>query len=222
MNLDKRIRYIDFHTHHGTGGHDSVAVMNLMAGTDIPEDFPHNTLFSTGIHPWYLTQDSLESMKTGILLTAAHPHIVCIGEAGFDMLRGPVAEIQHDAFLFQATLSEEMMKPLVIHCVRGWDKLVAERREIGPQMNWVLHGFRGDRMLAANLAKEGFWFSLGIKGITREMLDVIPRERLLLETDDSGMAVSAVYNHYCDVSGIDPDEASDIVRNNFNSLFPTR
>lgn len=190
-----------------------------MAGEDIPSSFRENTLFSTGIHPWYLTEANIISLKEGLILTAAHPHVVALGEGGYDMLRGAAQEIQHEAFLFQAEISEEMEKPLIIHCVRAWEQLTAAFRRVKPVMPWIIHGFRGKAELASSLAGEGFWFSLGIKGLNQAVLTRIPRERILLETDDGEQDISEVYDAFSRVTGLTPDMASQVIRNNFTRLF---
>ena len=219
MNLGKDIRFIDFHTHHATGNPDTVAVRNLMAGEDVPQDFPPNTIFSAGIHPWHLTAELLDEMKTGLILTLAHPHVIAIGEAGFDQLRGPSHAIQRSAFLFQADLAEELGKPMIIHCVKGWDSLLKARKEMNPEMKWVIHGFRGAQRLASSLADAGLWFSLGMRGLTQEIISVIPLERLLLETDDSKENIRDVYMGYSELTGKDDSSVTDLIRNNFNNLF---
>lgn len=219
MNLGRQIKYIDFHTHHAVGSSDTVTVKNLMAEEDVPRDFPSNTVFSAGIHPWYLTAELLDEMKTGLILTLAHPHVIAIGEAGFDQLHGPSYAVQHSAFFFQAELAEELGKPMIIHCVKGWDSLLKARKELKPEMNWVIHGFRGAQRLASSLADAGLWFSLGIKGLTEEVLNVIPEERLLLETDDSDENIRYVYNAYSELTGKDDSAVTDLIRTNFNKLF---
>lgn len=219
MKLPGEIRYIDFHTHSAGGRADTVTVRNLMAGDDVPADFPANTLFSAGIHPWQLTENNLEHLQTGLLLTAAHPHVVMIGEAGFDRLRGAQGEVQYRAFLYQARIAEEMGKPVVIHCVKGWDELRRARREVKPGRPWVIHGFRGSGSLAASLAEEGYWFSLGTKGLTPEVLASVSHEKLLLETDDSGREIAEVYRLFAAAAGYGGQEAETRIRNNFNSLL---
>jgi len=219
MNLGDDIKFIDFHTHHAVGSPDTVALRNLLAGEDVPHDFPPNTAFSAGIHPWYITAELLDEMKTGLILTLAHPHVIAIGEAGFDQLRGPSHSVQRSAFFFQAELAEELRKPVIIHCVKGWDSLLKARRELNPEMKWVIHGFRGPQRLASSLADAGMWFSLGIRGLTEEVLSVIPAERLLLETDDSKEDISEVYRSYSAMTNKEDREVSDRIRNNFNNLF---
>lgn len=219
MNLGREIQFIDFHTHHGAGSADTVAVRNIMSGEEIPGEFTANTLFSAGIHPWQVTADNLLWLKTELILTVAHPHTVIIGEAGFDRLKGASQKIQHEAFLFQAETAGEMHKPMVIHCVHGWEELRKARREVRPVMPWVIHGFRGSRQLAASLADEGFWFSLGLKGLKKELLDVVSHERILLETDDTQGEIANVYRAFSEVAQYEYSKASDLIRSNFNNLF---
>jgi TatD DNase family protein len=219
MNLGDEIKFIDFHTHHAAGTPDTVAVRNLMAGEDVPYDFPPNTTFSAGIHPWNLTAELLDEMKTGLILTLAHHHVIAVGEAGFDQLRGPSHAVQLSAFFFQAELAEELCKPMIIHCVKGWDTLLKVRKEFKPEMPWVIHGFRGPHRLASSLADAGLWFSLGIKGLTEEALSIIPEERLLLETDDSKENIRDVYKGFAEMARKEDREVTVLFRNNFNSLF---
>ncbi len=219
MDLGKEIRYIDFHTHHNRGTRDTVAVVNLMAGDDITHVPGSNNLFSAGIHPWNLTVDNAAQLKAGLILTLAHPHVVIIGEAGFDHLRGPSIEVQREAFRFQAELAEEMKKPVVVHCVRYWDELIKAQENIKPSVPWIIHGFRGKSDLAASLAGKGFWFSLGLRGINIQTITAINRERMLLETDDAMIPVSDVYRLFAGIMKCDDEKASDMIRSNFNSLF---
>lgn len=222
MNPDSKIRYIDFHTHRQCADNDTLAIMNLTAGEDVPADFPENTLFSAGIHPWQLTGDNHEQLQTEFILTSAHPHVVLIGEAGFDHTRGVQGELQYRVFIFQASIAAEMHKPVVIHCVRGWDELLRAYREIKPDRPWIIHGFRGSSSLAASLDDQGFWFSLGREGISAEILKAVSHDRILLETDDSGRSIAEVYRHYAMTAECSEDEAAGQIRKNFNTLFNFR
>jgi TatD DNase family protein len=158
-------------------------------------------------------------MKMELIITCAHPHVVMIGEAGFDRLRGPAVKVQHEIFHYQAELAEEMKKPLLIHCVRHWDELARAYKEINHSVPWIIHGFRGKSDLAASLADKGFWFSLGHQAINPQILKVIDSERILLETDDSMMPVADVYKLFSEMMQYDDTKASDLIRQNFNSLF---
>jgi TatD DNase family protein len=219
MNPGREIRYIDFHSHHAGGGGENITIMNLTAGEDVPDDFPANTLFSAGIHPWQLTGHNHEQLQTELILTAAHPHIVMIGEAGFDRLKGVQGDVQYTVFMFQASIAAEMNKPMVIHCVRGWEELLHAYREAKPVRPWVIHGFRGSSKLAASLSDDGFWFSLGVEGITTDILNAVSHNRIMLETDDSGRSIADVYSLFAKTAAYTEEEAGNLIRKNFNSLF---
>jgi len=219
MNPGRGIKFIDFHTHHIKGGDDTITVMNLMAGDEVPPEFPPGTLFSAGIHPWQLTGENLADLQTELLLTVAHPHVAVIGEAGFDRLKGGPREVQYGAFVFQAEMAAEMDKPMVIHCVKGWDELRRARKEVKPVRPWVIHGFRGNGILAASLADEGFWFSLGTGGLKPDVLKAVSHERILLETDDSGEQIAEVYRKFGEVAGYADEATERLMLRNFNSLL---
>ena len=219
MRHSTEIRYIDFHSHRPGSGGDTITIMNLMAGDDVPQSFPAGTLFSAGIHPWQLTGDNHTQLEEELVLTAAHPHVVMIGEAGFDRLRGAQGEIQYSVFLFQCAIAAEMDKPMVIHCVRGWEELMRAYRETEPARPWVIHGYRGSSRQAAALAEAGLWFSLGREGITADILKAVRHDRIMLETDDAGGSIAEIYSLFAETAACSIDEAVAMIRRNFNSLF---
>ena len=96
-------------------------------------------LQSVGIHPWHASEWQIEHLDE----LATDPRVVAIGEAGFDTLRGPSAEIQTRIFRHQALLAERLGKPLIIHCVKAWDALLEQQRLLRPETPWIIHGFRG-------------------------------------------------------------------------------
>ena len=219
MDISREIKYINFHTHHGGGSDNTVAVVNLMAGDSVPDIFQPNTLYSAGIHPWYLTGDNAEDLKTKLILTLAHPHVIMIGEAGFDLIRGPEEKLQYDTFCYQTSLAEEMGIPVIIHCVKGWDLLLKAKKALRPSVKWIIHGFRGKAPLARTLSAEGFCFSLGLNGISEEVISATGIDKIMPETDASGEEISEVYGKFALVTGRSEDELSAIFRCNFNGLF---
>ncbi|MCU0460133.1 MAG: TatD family hydrolase, partial [Bacteroidales bacterium] len=102
--------------------------------------------------------------------------------------------------------------------VKGWDELRRARREVKPGRPWVIHGFRGSGSLAASLAEEGFWFSLGARGVTPEILESVSHERLLLETDETGQDIAEIYRLFAAAAGYEEPGAETLIRKNFNSL----
>ena len=98
---------------------------------------------------------------------------------------------QEELFREHASLSRIYGKPMIIHNVRGTDRLISIRRELRPAEPWIIHGFRGKPELARQLVREGFYLSVGER-FNRDSLAEIPAERLLLESDDSAVDVREI------------------------------
>ncbi|MCK7538247.1 MAG: TatD family hydrolase [Marinilabiliales bacterium] len=60
------------------------------------------------------------------------------------------------------------------------------------------------------------------EGITGEILRVIPRERILLETDDTTGSIADVYRLFAETDGCSEEAVSGLIRKNFNALFNFR
>lgn len=163
----------DIHTHNPAA---TDAVINLEAGA---EPARANALYSAGWHPWWPLPADMEWVRR----MARHPQVALIGECGVDLLRGQGTDAQQLALLREhARLAEEVKKPLIIHCVRAWQPVMALRRELQPEQPWIIHGFRGKPELARQLVDAGFYISLGSKHNPATEA-VIPPDRLLHETD---------------------------------------
>jgi len=61
--------------------------------------------------------------------------------------------------------------------------------------------------------------SLGVEGMSPEVIEAAGMQNILLETDDSGRSISSVYSHFAGITGIGPDELIERLRDNFNSCF---
>lgn len=162
----------DVHTHH-SGAHD--AIINLDPGKT-PEP---GRLYSAGIHPWYAADPA-----PGFEELAARPEVVAIGEAGFDRLRGPAPEVQRRAFERCVAVSERLRKPMILHVVRAFDIILAEKKRLRPSQPWIIHGFRGKPALARQLLEAGFYLSYG-EGANPASVAATPPDRLLVETDEA-------------------------------------
>lgn len=174
----------DFHTHHPNAPAGQ-AIINLPRTCLLhPERF-HPTeggLYSAGIHPWWTDyRDELERMRDGLAVLARHPQVVRLGECGYDRLRG-VQHLQAKVFGWHIKLSEELRKPLTIHCVRAFDLLLADRKRWRPTQRWAVHGFRGKPSLAMQLLAAGFDLSYGPRR-NETSFAITPPERRFTETD---------------------------------------
>lgn len=156
---------------------------------------------SAGIHPWYLSSDNLD-MQTGWLesVIASDRRILAIGESGLDKVCDIPFDVQLKAFRTVISLSEKYRLPLVIHAVRSFNELIALKKETSPSQPWIVHGFRGKKELAESLLRQGFYLSLGEK-FNVEAARAIPAERLLAETDESRLDISAIVDKLAEARG---------------------
>ncbi len=154
--------------------------------------------FAPGVHPWWVddvADDVLVRLEG--LLAQRHPRCLAIGECGLDRLRGAL-EIQEPFFAGQIELARRHSLPLLIHSVRTHDMVVAllrEKRFSGPGL---LHAFNGSWQQADQLWSRGLF--IGVSGAityprarrTREAIQRLPLEALVLETDAPDMPPAGV------------------------------
>ena len=88
--------------------------------------------YSVGIHPWDTAAHIKLSTLKQLVAMARDNRVVAIGEAGFDRMRGGDPACQAAVFDFQARLARRVGKPLIIHCVRAYDMLLAAARRHCP------------------------------------------------------------------------------------------
>lgn len=146
--------------------------------------------YSAGMHPWNVT-DGWEKEWDRLVEVVCHPSVLAVGEAGLDKLSPVGLTLQKAVFERQILLSEEVGKPLVIHCVKAFNELVGLKKKYRPTMPWVVHGFRNNPNIARQLVHEGIYFSLGEK-FQDEVLREMPAEHLLTETDESRMDIREI------------------------------
>lgn len=146
---------------------------------------------TAGVHPHHASEWSAETAAT-LRRLAAHEQVVAIGECGLDFNRNfSASEQQEYAFDAQLALAAELAMPVFLHCRD------AHRRFIDILQPWiaklpgaVVHCFTGTQAELEECLAAGL--SVGITGWVcderrglelRELLPLIPADRLLLETD---------------------------------------
>lgn len=223
MNHPQTGDYIDIHIH---GGQPAAGVFILESLMSHEEKFPSiadGVAYTYGIHPWFLSEDNLSVQLEKVRKITPEADIIAIGEAGFDRLRGPSFDLQRKAFREQVNISENLRKPLIIHCVRSWEEIVGEMRDLKPEMPWMIHGFRGKIPLANQLLSKGFylsvWFDFALRPESSELLRNIKRDRLFLETDGAPVDIRDIYNKVSVDLSITVEELKQITYQNYRNFF---
>ncbi|MCE1205279.1 MAG: TatD family hydrolase [Holophagaceae bacterium] len=151
-----------------------------------------------GLHPWFVaTAAPGWEARLDALLRA---HRTGVGECGLDFAREAADRpAQEQAFRLQLRLAHALQRPVAIHAVRAWGRLLDLLQEEGvPPAGALVHAFSGSPETAATLQALGVFlsFSAGDLGSARskvqETLRTVPSSHLLLETDADGDLEQAI------------------------------
>lgn len=215
---------IDLHTHRlpSTVNGKCLLSLSLAEKKELSllekEDFPpYNIYISVGLHPWQVTSRWEDEYAEYLRKLSNGQKVVAIGETGLDKSRGGAWEYQMQAFEFQALLAEERNLPLIIHCVRAVQEIIAFKKQLKPAQPWIIHGFRGKPEQAQQLCKLGFYLSIG-EHCSPETLRTIPPQALFLETDESAMPIEELYRRTALVRNVSMEELVRQIEANISLL----
>jgi TatD DNase family protein len=195
---------------------------------------------SVGIHPHEADGATVDSFET-IAELLKKPKVVAIGETGLDFYRNYSSPVrQREIFRWQIALARSNSLPLIIHDRDAHaDVLSTLRRERGAEVGGVMHCFSGDVETARQAVEMGFHIGLGgsltygrKEDIWRDILRVVPLERMLLETDcpwlspapyrgkrNEPMRVGIVLDKLSQLLGADRAELERVTSENARRLF---
>ncbi len=192
-----------------------------------------------GVHPHDAATWNVESSDE-LRALLAHPKAVAVGECGLDFYydHAPRA-VQERVFRAQIEIALELALPIVVHNRDSNAEMVvivSEPSYLGLRADF--HSFAGGTAMAEALLPLGF--SFGVSGMVtfpkaanvREVLPLIPRDRILVETDTPYLApvpyrgqqnepayVVEVAERLATELGITTAEVAALTTANFYSLF---
>jgi TatD DNase family protein len=172
---------------------------------------------SIGLHPWNIGPNFHDEMEK-IRDFAAKKNVLLIGEVGLDKLRGAELKLQETVFIEHIRISEEIGKPLIIHCVKAFDEIISMRKRMHPHQQWVIHGFRGKPQQAHQLLDNGFHLSFG-EHFNTESLRLCPADHLLIETDESLIDIETLYTRAATLRDIGVEMLKEQVSRNIRCSF---
>ena len=212
---------IDIHTHDQIPA-DILGIRNIFPReAEIPSQFPTH-LFSLGIHPWYLHNQSGQEIDE-LLKAIKASNIVAIGEIGLDRACGTSFSLQETYFKKQVEIAGMYNKPVIIHCVRAYPEIIKIKKDYSLEIPWIIHGFNGNQQIAEQLLIHHFYLSFGPSLLKRKKIqDVfihIPEERIFLETDDSDIPIGEIYLKATKLRKINPVELKKCIFANFQKCF---
>ena len=158
-------------------------------GAAVPEGLVVRQGF--GLHPWKLAAPLPAGWEVRLEEELRNDSALCVGECGLDFRPGmPPRELQLATLRVQWELARRNDRPISLHAVRARGALLERVRDWGP-VRGQLHAFEGSPEIARELARAGFWFSVGPgllrpsrpASAVRALFDALPRGRVMLETD---------------------------------------
>lgn len=211
------VQYLNIHTHHRTNHPNELAVLSLSVGHD--ELLQSDKSIAVGIHPWFARETWREDLKT-VEEWASKPQVKMIGECGLDKLKGQPLDEQIELFEAQLEIARKVQKPVIIHCVKAYDELIASYKKVAPGVKLVIHGFNKKYELGEQLIHQGFLLSFG-KAILQEggaQELVKNRDDFFLETDDSDHPIEELYLAAANLKKCSVDEVKALIFENWKKL----
>ena len=217
----------------------------LCPGCDLPtsreaialaERYPH-VYAAAGVHP----EDALglpENWLEEVERLTRHPKVKAIGEIGLDYYWKEVPrDLQKEVFRAQLTLATQLNLPVIVHDREAHGDCLAIVQDF-PQVCGVFHCYSGSAEDAKQLIKWGWHLSftgtITFKNARKapEVIQAVPLERLMVETDAPYMAPTPYRGKRCDsryvyrmaetiaeIKGLPVEEVARITTENGKKLF---
>lgn len=194
---------------------------------------------AAGVHPsdtGELTEENFPRLKE----YCAHSKIVAVGEIGLDYYwKEPEKEIQKKWFERQLYLSKEVNLPVIIHSRDAAKNTLDMVKQAGiGEAGGVVHCFSYTKEIAKEYLEMGFYFGIG--GVVtfqngkklKEVVEYIPMEKILLETDspylapvpyrgkrNSSLYLPIIAKEIAQIKGLEYDEVVETTMQNAKRLF---
>ena len=195
-----------------------------------------------GVHPSEvadLTEADIQLIKDTYL--NKNNKVVAIGEIGLDYHfdDDPEPEVQKKWFIRQLELAKELTLPIVIHSRdAAKDTFDILKNNGGAPNNGVIHCYSYSAEMAKDFIDLNFY--IGIGGVVtfknakklKEVVDAIPLEKIVLETDcpymaptphrgtrNSSLYLPLVVDEIANIKGVSPKEVENITMKNALDMY---
>jgi hydrolase, TatD family len=195
---------------------------------------------AVGWHPTDAVDMRLEEDLAWIERLCGHPKVVAIGEIGLDYYWDTSPkDVQHTVFREQIRLARKLGMPIVIHNRDAHEDVVRLlKEEKAEEVGGIMHCFSGSWETAKKCLDMNFYISFGgpvtFKNarVPKEVLERVPLDRLLVETDCPYLAphpyrgkrnetafVRLVAETAAEIKGISLEEMAEITSENARRCF---
>lgn len=204
---------------------------------ELAEQYPF-VYAALGLHPDEV--GDLNEERFAILKAECQKEkVVAIGEIGLDYYWDHEShELQKKWFLRQLELARELNLPVIIHSRDAAEDTMKMMKEHAAGLRGVIHCFSYSKEMAEEYVKMGF--HIGVGGVVtfkngkklKEVVEVIPLERILLETDcpylapepyrgkrNSSLYLPQIAQAIADIKGVTYEEVVTQTEQNAKLLF---
>lgn len=213
------MQYYNLHTHVGSNRDHVLDVVNqypLELDITIP-------FYSVGIHPWYIKEENIAQELIIIEEQLQQPNCLALGECGLDKRIEVPFSLQVEVFEKQLLLAQRYNKPVIIHCVKAFQEVIACRKNTNTTVPMIIHGFSKNKTVAQQLIKNGFYLSFGKYLLRNPALETVftavPENKIFLETDTIEETIEQVYALAAYYKKIELEKLEQIITTNFNTVF---
>ena len=200
-----------------------------------------NIWCTIGIHPHESEKELSPENPKKLEILSNHPKVIGLGETGLDFYyNNSDKESQIRSFKHHIKVAKKTGLPIIVHS-RSADKETANlliEASNDERIRGLIHCFSASKELAESAIEIGFYIS--ISGIVtfkdadalREVVQNIPNDRLLVETDAPYLApdpmrgkknepsfITHTVDKIAALKGISSKEVAQITTNNFFKLF---
>ncbi|MFV0521532.1 MAG: TatD family hydrolase [Mangrovibacterium sp.] len=213
------MKIINFHTH-------SILKGNILGFVNHSVTNPFNPVFeqiySVGLHPWDILKTE-NDWCSKIEETLTDKQVQALGECGIDFAIDTPINVQYEVFERHIELSSRYNLPLIIHAVKSYSELIHFSKKHNASQPWIIHGYNGNIQTTHQLLHHNFMFSIGdnlrFKKDWNNIINLIPLNRLFVETDNSDIDIEILYEKIAYILKIEIDELKTQVYQNYINLL---
>ena len=180
-----------------------------------------------GVHPWYIASITPDWQSDLYNRLKQNP-LLMVGEIGIDKYHDNISA-QEEIFITQLKIASELNRPVHLHCVGAWDKILHIFKVLHKSMPPIIvaHAFNGDTGIIQQLADQyNVYFSYSTpqdaKAATR--IAETPTSRLLTESDayDNESEIESIElasNAIANIFGQEIDAITTQIYQNFQKVI---
>ena len=189
-----------------------------------------NYFFSVGLHPWWLFEHiEAEILWQKVITLSQNPKCRAIGESGLDRIKNKEHfDLQTYYLIKHMDLANSLSKPLILHMVGGVSDLLEILKKNPLKVALIIHDCLLNEFEIKSLLRshEKSFFSVSPRLLNRgkgtSLIEAIPIEKLLIETDEFNEAqFIEVFKLICRVKKLSELELQDMLLKKFQTLFKT-